>query len=208
MGQVVGKTERAKEVIAFFDEAIADLAARTGDIPKDAKPSCFIGGIAYKGPHGYLSTEPGYSPFEFVNAANVARDPSMMGQASRQVTVAKEQLLQWDPEVLFLDLSTLQLGGKASGLWELRNDPALGALTAVGKGRVYGVPPYNWYTKNYGSILANAYFIGKTLYPESFADVDPAAKADAIYQFLVGKPVFGELNALFDNLAFTAVPVE
>jgi len=70
----------------------------------------------------------------------------------------------------------------------IQNDPALKALTAVQAGRVYGVLPYNWYTKNYGSILANAYFIGKMLYSERFKDVGPVAKADEIYQFFVGKP--------------------
>jgi iron complex transport system substrate-binding protein len=72
----------------------------------------------------------------------------------------------------------------------------------VRKGKVYGVLPYNWYTKNYGSILADAYFIGKVLYPERFADVEPEAKADDIYEFLVGKAVFDEMNALFKGLAF------
>lgn len=208
MGQVVGRSTRAEEVVAFFEESISDLEKRTAHIHASDKKTCFVGGIAYKGPHGYLSTEPGYPPFMFVSAANLAFDASQMDKASRQVTVAKEKLLEWDPEVLFLDLSTLQLGGKASGLWELRNDPAMQALTAVQQGRVYGVLPYNWYSKNYGSILADAYFIGKTLYPERFADVDPTAKADAIYEFLVGKGVFAQMNALFDNLAFTAVPLD
>ena len=81
-------------------------------------------------------------------------------------------------------------------------------LSAVRQGRVYGLLPYNWYTKNYGSILANAYFIGTVLYPERFADVDPAAKADDIYTFLVGKPVFGQMNQSFAGLAYTRVPVD
>jgi iron complex transport system substrate-binding protein len=164
-----------------------------------------VGGIAYRGPHGFRSTEPGYPPLIFVNAANLAYDPSLLGGASRQVTVAKEKLLQWDPDVLFLDLSTLQLAGEASGLWEIRNDPALKTLRAVQEGKVYGLLPYNWYTKNYGSVLANAYFIGKVLYPDRFDDIQPAVKADEIYQFLVGKPVFDQMNASFENMAYKAV---
>lgn len=90
----------------------------------------------------------------------------------------------------------------------IQNDPALKALTAVQEGRVYGVLPYNWYTKNYGSILANAYFIGKILYAERFKEVDPVAKADEIYQFLVGKPVFKEMDAGFKRMALTpSIPV-
>lgn len=205
MGKIVGKKERAEKIIEFFNTAINDLVSRTKDIPESEKKTCFVGGIAYKGPHGFASTEPGYPPFVFVHAANPAYDKSLMGKASRQVTVAKEQLLSWDPDILFLDLSTLKLEGKASGLWEIRNDPALKILTAVQLGRVYGVLPYNWYTKNYGSILADAYFIGKILYPERFTDIEPTAKADEIYEFLVGKPVFNEMNALFQGKAFKAI---
>jgi len=205
VGDVMGVRERAEAVVAFFEEGISDLDRRTADVPANERKTCFVGGIAFKGPHGFRSTEPGYPPFRFLKAANVAYDPAMLGSASRQVTVAKEKLLEWDPEVLFVDLSTLQLEGEASGLWEITHDAALGTLSAVRQGRVYGVFPYNWYTKNYGSILANAYFIGKVLYPERFADVDPAAKADEIYTFLVGRPVFEEMNTHFRGLAFTAV---
>ena len=204
MGKVVGKGERAEEVIEFFDAAINDLKSRTGEVLKSEKKTCFVGGMAYKGPHGFCSTEPGYPPFMFVNAANVAYDESMIGRSSRQVTMAKEKLLEWDPDVLFLDLSTLQLGGEASGHWEILNDPALKTLTAVQEKRVYGVLPYNWYTINYGSVLANAYFIGSILYPEHFKDVDPAAKAEEIYQYLVGKPVFQRDERIFQGYGLQA----
>ena len=205
MGEIINKQERAAAVIAFFDAAITDLKRRTEQIPKSVKKTCYVGGIAYKGPHGLRSTEPGYPPFMFVNAANVAYEPSSPKKASQQVTIAKEQLLLWDPDVLFLDLSTLQLEGAASGLWEIHNDPVFKTLRAVQEGRVYGVLPYNWYTKNFGSVLADAYFIGKVLYPEHFKDVDPVVKADEIYTFLVGAPVFGEMRASFGNMAFRAV---
>ena len=205
MGKVVDKCERAEKVIEFFDAAINDLKSRTGDVLKSEKKTCFVGGIAYKGPHGFSSTEPGYPPFMFVNADNVAYYDPMIGNSSRQVTVAKEKLLEWDPDMLFLDLSTLQLEGEASGHWEILNDPALNALTAVQEKKVYGVLPYNWYTINYGSILANAYFIGSILYPERFQDVDPVAKAEEIYQYLVGKPVFKAMNTHFNGMAFKPV---
>jgi iron complex transport system substrate-binding protein len=205
IGRILDRDERAEAVIAFFEAAINDLKTRTENIPDTERPTCFVGGIAYKGPHGFRSTEPGYPPFMFVNAANMAYDKSLLGNASRQVTVAKEKLLQWDPEVLFLDISTLQLEGEASGLWEIRNDSALKILSAVQKRKVYGLLPYNWYTKNYGSVLANAYFIGKVLFPDRFKDIEPAAKADEIYEFLVGKPVFNQMNACFKNMAYKVV---
>jgi iron complex transport system substrate-binding protein len=142
-----------------------------------------------------------------VNVFNPAGDTTKSGKKLSHSSISKEKIMEWDPDLLFLDLSTLQLGDKSGGLFELRSDPAYRTLSAVKSGKVYGLLPYNWYTKNYGSILANAYFIGKTVYPDRFADIDPAKKADEIYTFLVGKPVFEEMKAMFDNLAYETVDV-
>jgi iron complex transport system substrate-binding protein len=72
-------------------------------------------------------------------------------------------------------------------------------------GRVYGVLPYNWYTQNFGSILADAWYVGKVLYPEQFEDVDPVKKADEIYDFLLSAKVYAAMDALFGNKAFKPV---
>ncbi len=207
MATVLGVEARAEEVIGFMDEAIADLKQRTADVPESAKKSCYVGGIAMRGPHGMQSTEPGYPPFEFTSAKNVAKDLNREKQLLH-VDVAKEKLLEWDPEVLFVDVSTTQIEGEGSALEELKNDPAYQSLSAVKKGQVYTVLPYNWYTQNFGSILADAYFVGKLLYPDRFKDVDPAGKADEIYTFLVGKPVFDAMNEVFGLSAFQPVPLK
>jgi iron complex transport system substrate-binding protein len=208
MGRVLGVEKRAEAVIAFFDENVRLLDEKTRNIPAKMRPSCYVGGIALKGPHGFQSTEPGYPPFAFVNADNVAHDPVMMGKSLQYSNVAKEKIVEWDPDVLFLDLSTLQTGDMAGGLHELKTDPAYRSLTGVKKGYVYGVLPYNWYTQNFGSILANAFFIGKRLYPDAFKDIDPGRKADEIYSFLVGKAVFRQMNTAFKKLVFEKIPLD
>jgi iron complex transport system substrate-binding protein len=167
-----------------------------------------VGGIAFKGPHGLRSTEPTYPPFMFVHADNVAYDPDKSGAALEHANAAKESIVMWDPDVMFVDVSTLQSDPQASALYQLENDPAYAGLTAVREGRVYGVLPYNWYTKNFGSILANAYFVGSVLYPERFSDVQPEEKADEIYRFLVGGPAMDDLNESFRGMAFSRIPVE
>ncbi len=72
---------------------------------------------------------------------------------------------------------------------------------------MYGVLPYNFYSTNYESVLADAYFIGKTVYPDRFADIDPSVKADEIYAKFVGKPVFNELNRNYNNTGFRKIEV-
>lgn len=208
VGEIVGKQQRAEAVIAYMDKLIADLAKRTADIPEDKRPSVFVGGVAFKGPHGYQSTEPAYPPFFFVNANNLAYNKGLSGKELSHSDVSKEMIVKWNPQYLFLDLSTLQLGDGAGGLHELRVDPAYQTLTAVQEGKVYGLLPYNWYSMNYGCILANAYYIGKLLYPDRFTDVDPAVKADEIFTFLVGKPVFKAMDGMFQNLAYKKIPLK
>jgi iron complex transport system substrate-binding protein len=207
MGRVLNREARAESVIAFFESEIDALKQRTGDVPEVRRKLCFVGGIAFKGPHGFQSTEPGYPPFEFVHAVNAASMENPADKGLRHSDVAKEKIVEWDPPLLFVDLSTLQMGDGAGGLYELRTDPAYRSLTAVENGAVYGLLPYNWYTQNFGSILANAYFVGKVLYPERFGDVDPVRKADAIYSFLVDGAVFPELDRAFRNLVFKKIPL-
>ncbi|MUM77907.1 ABC transporter substrate-binding protein [Pseudodesulfovibrio sp. F-1] len=207
MAEVVGRQDRAEAVIAFMEGQIEDLKRRTADIPEEERPSAYIGGVAMSGPHGFQSTEPGYPPFVFAGVRNLAYREGLTGKDLTHANVAKEMIVQWNPEYLFLDLSTLQMGDKAGGLHELRTDPAYRTMAAVREGRVYGLLPYNWYTQNFGSILADAFFIGKLVHPDRFEDVAPAAKADEIYTFLLGKPLFEEMNGMFGNFAFTKVPV-
>jgi iron complex transport system substrate-binding protein len=208
MGRVLGQPQRAEAVVAFFTDTLDDLAARTAGIGDADRPGVYLGGVAFRGPHGLASTEPAYPPFELLGARNLAQDPARGARDLSHADVAPEMILAWDPDVIFLDLATLQLGDRQGGLHELRTDPAYRTLTAVQEGRVHGLLPDNWYAENFGSVLANAYYVGKTLYPARFADVDPPARADAIYRFLVGAPVFDALDAAFGGLAFQRLPVD
>jgi iron complex transport system substrate-binding protein len=201
MGSVSGKPERAEEVITYIESTMADLERRTGNISESEQKTVYVGGVSSAGAHGIISTEPAYPPFLWVHAKNVAT-----GMGAAHADIAKEALVDWDPDYIFIDVGTIQLDNEGA-VGELKNDPALQGLTAVNGGRVYGVLPYNFYNTNYESVLADAYFVGKILYPDRFADIDPEEKADEIYTFFVGKPVFSALNSQYSNLGFAQIPV-
>lgn len=199
MGEVVGKQERAEEIISYIEATMKDLESRTADIPESERKTVYVGGVSIAGAHGIISTEPAYPPFLWVNANNVAA-----GMGADHADIAKEALVDWDPEYIFIDIGTLQAGNEGA-IGELKNDPSLKGLSAVKNGNVYGVIPYNFYSTNYESVLANAYFVGKVLYPDRFEDIDPEAKADEIYTFFVGKPVFSDLNGQYNDTGFKQV---
>jgi iron complex transport system substrate-binding protein len=205
MGTVMDKEERVEAIIDFFEANIDKLNRRTQDVPDEQKVSCYVGGIAFKGSHGLQSTEPSYPPFRLTNSKNVAYNPDSITSDLTQVNVAKEKIIEWDPQIIFVDVSTLQSESESTAVYELQHDPAYQHLQAVQAGEVYGVLPYNWHTQNFGSILANAYYVGKLLYPEQFSDIDPKSKADEIYEFLVGAPVFDQLNEAFGGFAFRKI---
>jgi iron complex transport system substrate-binding protein len=201
VGAALGKSERAEAVLEFFDREMSDIKLRTqkDETSGRSKPLAYVGGVSYNGSHAFHSTEAGYPPFVIADVnCPVKENESIIGK--QQIVIAKEKILEWDPDILFLDLGTLYLG-EASGLAELRTDSAYRSLKAVKAGDVYSLLPNNFYFENHDAVLINAWFVGKTLYPEQFTDIDPKKKADEIFTFLVGKPVFEQLNAELDHLA-------
>jgi iron complex transport system substrate-binding protein len=191
-GSVLGKGDRAKAVIDYIEGARKDLLKRTEGIDPAARPTVYIGGIGFRGLQGIESTDPAYIPLEWVRGNNIAAG---MSQESH-LFIDREKLLMWNPDVIFVD-------GGGYGLvkqdFEKRPEFYQG-LKAFQNGRVYVLLPYIYYVANVGTAMADAYAAGKVLYPERFRDVDPAKKADDIYTFLVGAPVYKEMARDFGGL--------
>jgi iron complex transport system substrate-binding protein len=187
-GKILNREKRAGLVVAYIETLRRDMSERTRNIPEGKRPRVFVGGIGYQGSFGIESTEKRYIPFDWIHADNVAeRGVSSTGS---HVFMGKEMLLKLNPDVIFIDGAGLTLVetdfSKKPEFYQ-----ALGAFAA---GRVYTLLPFNWYTTNIETALADAYAIGKILYPERFRDIDPEAKYDEINTFLVGKPVYGEMK--------------
>ncbi|RLC69809.1 MAG: iron ABC transporter substrate-binding protein [Chloroflexi bacterium] len=183
-GKILGKEERAAEVIAFITERREDLKVRTQGIPEEQKPTVYVGGIGYRGTHGIESTEGNFPPFSAVQARNVV---DSLGEGHHSID--KEKLLKWDPDVIFIDEGGFRLVKQDYQ----KNPEFYHSLKAFKNENIYGILPFNFYTTNVGTALADAYYIGKVLYPEKFKDIEPDKKADDIYVFLVGEPIYDEM---------------
>lgn len=187
-GQILNREKRADDVVAHIESLRADMRRRTQDIPKRARPTVYVGGLGYRGAHGIESTEQRYIPFDWIGAENVAeRVKATMGS---HVAMDKETILSLNPDFIFIDGGGLMLVTE-----DYRKKPEYyRALKAFSTRRIFILQPFNWYTTNIGTALADAYAIGKILYGKQFEDVDPSLKADEIYTFLVGKPVYGRME--------------
>lgn len=193
-GNVLHCEERAEEVVTFIEAQRKALLERTAGASPDSKPEVYVGGIGYRGAHGLESTEQSYIPFDWVNANNVAEQ--VQTDLGSHVFMDKETLLKLNPDVIFVDGGGLRLVVE-----DYRKNPEFyAALQAFSQRRIYALLPFNFYTTNIGTALADAWTIGKKLYPTEFADVNPEKKADAIYTFLVGKPVYKTMAADYGPL--------
>jgi iron complex transport system substrate-binding protein len=201
IGNILGKEDRAESLIAYTDATIADLENRTKDIPASGQKTAFIGGLSHSGAHGLLSTQSEYMPFIWCHIQNVAN-----GSNIQSADFSKEGLIYADPDFIFIDAGTLGVSTEIGGFEDIKS-PVFSSLNAVKTGNVYATLPYTSRQTNLETQLVDAYYIGKTVYPDRFADVDPKVKADEIYTMFVGKPVFAQLNANCDNLAFEKVPL-
>jgi len=187
-GKILNRKERADEVVDYIESLRRDLARRTLGVPDDKKPWVYVGGIGYRGAHGIESTEQHYIPFEWVRAKNVVKQ--VKPAIGSHVFLDKEMLLKLNPDIIFIDSGGLLLVAEDY----YRKPEYYRALKAFSEKRVYTLLPFNWYATNIGTALADAYAIGKVLYPQRFKDIDPEKKADEIYTFLVGRPVYGQMK--------------
>jgi iron complex transport system substrate-binding protein len=191
-GKILKAEKRAEEVVAFIEGARRDLLKRTERYEESKKPRVYIGGIGFRGTQGIESSDASYFPLDWVRARNLTKEVLPRGHAF----VDREKILSWDPDLLFID------GG---GLGNIRQDyqkkpEFYRHLKAMKNRQVFLLFPYNWYVTNIDTAIADAFAAGKILYPQSFADMDPKKKADEIYTFLLGKPVYAQLEKEFGEL--------
>lgn len=186
MGQLYGKESRAEELTAYLKGIRKDLDDRTKDIPDSQKPTVYVGGVSFKGHHGFEGTEAFYGPLALIHANNLADSTGQTGAFN----IDLEQVLSWDPDIIFLDFNGLALINEA-----YQNNPDFyNELTAVKEGRVYSQISFRSNASNLETALADAYYAACVIYPEQFADVDPVAKAEEIFTMLLGENPYGALK--------------
>lgn len=195
-GQILNKTKRAEEVVDFVENNRLDLAARSRGLDDSQKPSVYVGAVGYKGVQGIESSDASFTAMEWVGARNVAKEVSK----GEHLFIDKEKLLTLNPSIIFVDGGGLNLVKQ-----DLEKKPEFyKGLRAFKDNKVYVLYPFNYYVTNIDTAIADAYAVGKVLYPEKFSDVNLSDKADEIYKFLVGKPVYKEMEKDFGPLGRVA----
>ncbi len=181
LGDVFGTREQTDTLLAYVAACIEDLDSRTKDIPDEEKPTVYYGAVSFRGYNGIDATYAHYNPFDMIHARNVADETGGNGA----MTVEKEQVTAWDPDILFVNQEGPTIGILKSDFET--NPDFYRQLSAVQNGQVYGQLAYNCVHTNLELSLVNTYFAATVIYPEQFADVDFEAKANEILTMFLGE---------------------
>ncbi|NCD02351.1 MAG: hypothetical protein EOM00_05070 [Clostridia bacterium] len=183
LADVCGVNDRAESLIKFIDDSLADLAARAATVSDESKPTVLGAGATFKGSHSIDGVYTNYSVFEVLAANDVAEEIAGQGGSSG-VMVDREQILAWDPEIIFFDSGSMGLINSDYA----ENPGYFEQLQAVQNGNLYQWPNSTWHWSNVEIPLVSAYYVGTLLYPDAFADVDFEAKASEIFEMFLGEP--------------------
>ena len=183
LGRILHRESRAEELCNYIDEVVEDLGKRVGKAT--AKPSVYVGAVSYKGKQPFTSSQSPFPPLQLLGVQSIVDDIAVKPGL---VTIDFEYLLAVQPDIVFIDVGNLDIV-----LADFSKDPAkYCGLRAFREGRVYALLPFNYYHTNIATAIADAYYIGKVLYPEEFADIDPVEKANEIFKVFLGKPLYRE----------------
>ena len=186
LGELYDMQTRATELTDYLKGIQKDLDDRTKDIPDSSKPSVYVGGVSFKGHHGFEGTEAGYGPFQLIGAKNLADTTGQNGAFN----IDLEQVLSWDPDIIFLDFNGMNLIKEDYA----KNPAYYNSLAAVQEGKVYSQISFRSSASNLETALADAYYAACVMYPEQFIDVDPVAKAGEIFEMLLGANPYEDLK--------------
>ena len=187
LGTVLGAQERAQALVDFVQAERADIQRRTEAFQGDERPGAYICGLGNWGTTNHLTTAQDYAAFEVANVRNVLTGLAVSGiqpiEAELFVSLGEEM------DVLFIDAAAVK---NIAPLYQA-DAAMLDSCRAWRDGEAYLLLAYNAYYTNYEIALLNTWYIAKTVYPDAFADVDIADKADQITRAFLGVELAGQM---------------
>jgi iron complex transport system substrate-binding protein len=183
LGRLMGEERAAEELAAWYESELNEARARARR--GKAKPLVYYG----RGPAGLQTGGKGsinVEVLEFLGARNAAA-----GARAGLVTVPFEQVILWNPQVIFTT---------DPNFWRLVwSDPRWRAVDAVSRRQVFLSPhvPFGWFDFPPGANrLLGIWWAGRLLEPAAF-DIDLRAKAREFHRrFYHRVPTEAQLDAL------------
>lgn len=173
-GLILGHEDKAKALVAYWDEKLALIRERINTIPQDKRLR------VYYTSNDILQTEGDawwtQDLLSLAGAINVAAD---IGQA-RETTL--ENLVQWNPDVIVAQ----RLKGK-DRVKDILSNPQVKDIKAVKDKRVYEFPiGAFWWNRPSPEAPLGFLWLTKTLYPQLMADIDMLQETQYFFKTFFG----------------------
>ena len=171
LGQVLGKAERAREVLALMQAELDKIQQRVRSIPKESprvvwlwgKPTTINGNKGVV--HDLMTLARGRNLGEFIDGFN--RELSM------------EEIVALNPEVVLI------WGSASYGPEDLKNDPKWQTIQAVKDGRVYKATRASTWSPR---IVELAWWMAQKFYPQDISPAEAEAALSRFYPACFGIP--------------------
>ena len=202
IAKIFDKEERGEELVNYLQSQIDMVKERTDAVPEEDRPTVYFAPRgAKKGFYDevegrdFTRTEAFYEPLNAAGGINVAA-----GVQGDTVNVAPEQIVAWNPDVIFVAWSWNASPDEETGVDFVMETPEMADVTAVKKAQVYScVYPYSRGTPFDRSML-NMLYMAKCMYPDKFADISMEEYGNELYRQILG--VDGLVTDLMDSWVF------
>lgn len=189
--------KRAEQYCQYFDAKLAMLKEKTAGLSEEERPKVYYAGV------DVLTTYGKYSDMMEVIEAAGGTPVSKDLDAGNRAQINYEQLMAWDPDVIFIDHGGMNDGETVEQLkQDITNNNAYAAITAVKNGEIYLSPSGVFYWDMGIQKILLAMNMAKTLHPDIFASLDMEAEVMNFYQTFYGYDLTrDEANRILNRLS-------
>ncbi|WP_423232779.1 ABC transporter substrate-binding protein [Aminirod propionatiphilus] len=193
VGSLIGREERAQRLVDYWQKVLKLLEERTAPIPREERKRVYY----MLGNFLHTNGSDWWGEFLITTAGGI----NVASELGRGRDINAETLLRWDPDDIIVSGNEGSLLPPA----ELRDHPQIGTLRAVRENRLHYCPVGAfWWDRPSPEAILGFLWLGKTLYPSRFADVDLTVETKAFFREFYDATLSDEDVQLFFNPAALA----
>lgn len=173
--------ERAEEYCRYFDEKLSWIRERTDKIAEKDRPDVYYAGT------DILTTYGRHSDIMQVIKSAGGNPVSSGLNAGNRTQIDYEQLMEWNPDVIFIDHGGMNDGKTVEELKkEIQSNSVYKSLNAVKNRQIYASPSGVFYWDMGIQKILLVMNMAKTLHPDEFSDLDMEKEVMTFYEKFFG----------------------
>lgn len=179
VGRILGREERAEELVSFFNGTLDRIRERLKDVPSDQKPR------VYMTFWGSLTRTPvSYEPVNVAGGVNVSEKiiPTILGSVGTVVKI--EQILLWNPDMILVH-GNYPPKDRAVTVEGILKDPRLTALSSVKSKKVFYTFGF-WEWWDMAEVTLETMYLAHLFHPDKFPEFDLKKEGAAVFKKFYG----------------------